>query len=192
MSTTIVDRLYQEYQDIVSFLDSKGEPSLRSSADETFRKAILLAAASFFEQQINDHIVSFCHEQSGKNQIVAEFVKNKALKRQYHTLFEWNKTSANHFFSLFGNEFKDLMITAVKTDDHLDKSIKAFLEIGRERNRLVHQDYGTFTLEKTADEIYKLYQSALTFVEVLPNRFRVKVEIQETPLANRNQNPGAD
>ena len=64
------------------------------------------------------------------------------------------------------------MITAVKTDDQLDISVKAFLEIGRERNRLVHQDYGTFTLEKTADEIYKLYQAALTFVEVLPARFR--------------------
>lgn len=178
MSTTIVDRLYQEYQNIVTFLDSKGEPSLRNSAEETFRKAILLAAASFFEQEITGHIVSFCHEQSNKSHIVTEFVKKKALTRQYHTLFAWDGNNANHFFTLFGDQFKEMMIATLKADGVLERSVMDFLEIGRERNRLVHEDYGTFTLEKTADEIYKLYQSALTFVEVLPTKFRDKVHIE--------------
>lgn len=46
--------------------------------------------------------------------------------------------------------------------------VQAFLEIGRERNRIVHQDYGAISLEKTAEEIYALYQKAEQFVEQLP------------------------
>ena len=42
------------------------------------------------------------------------------------------------------------MKARVKAEAQLDESIRAFLEIGRERNRLVHQNYGMFTLEKTA------------------------------------------
>jgi hypothetical protein len=62
------------------------------------------------------------------------------------------------------------MEKASNDDDKLARGIQAFLEIGRERNRLVHQNFGTFTLEKTTDEIYQLYESAIYFVEVLPKK----------------------
>jgi len=40
--------------------------------------------------------------------------------------------------------------------------------MGNERNKLVHQDYATFQMEKTLDEVYTLYKSALDFVDSLP------------------------
>ncbi len=55
----------------------------------------------------------------------------------------------------------------VKADAETAESIKAFLEIGNERNRLVHQNFGTFALEKNANEIYNLYVTARPFVEGL-------------------------
>lgn len=64
------------------------------------------------------------------------------------------------------------MSIRVKESDNLRSAIQAFLELGGERNRLVHQDYATFPLEKTLEEIYALYQSALTFVENLPGALR--------------------
>ena len=51
-------------------------------------------------------------------------------------------------------------------------AIAAFLEVGRERNKLVHQDYASFPFEKTLDEIYDLYRRALGFVENLHNTLR--------------------
>jgi hypothetical protein len=60
------------------------------------------------------------------------------------------------------------MKKCVSDDAELKTSIEAFLEVGRERNRLVHQDFGSFTLEKTADEIYTLYSTAMKFVEWFP------------------------
>ena len=59
----------------------------------------------------------------------------------YHTWFKWDDTNANQFFGLFGSEFKLAMNNRVKESEELRTSIRAFLEIGNERNRLVHQDY---------------------------------------------------
>lgn len=50
--------------------------------------------------------------------------------------------------------------------------MKAFMEIGRDRNRLVHEDFATFTLEKTAEEIHNHYQTALVFVNCIAAEFR--------------------
>ena len=60
----------------------------------------------------------------------------------------------------------------VNKDTDLSSSISAFIEIGRERNRLIHQDFASFSLEKTSDEIYVLYRTALRFVEWFPDAIR--------------------
>ena len=50
-------------------------------------------------------------------------------------------------------------------------SINAFLEFGSERNRLVHQNYAAFPMEKTLDEVYCLYKKSSHFVDALPAAF---------------------
>ncbi len=61
------------------------------------------------------------------------------------------------------------MKTEVARDASLGDSIHAFLEIGSGRNRLIHGDFVTFSLEKTSEEIYKLYEDAKRFVEWFPD-----------------------
>jgi RiboL-PSP-HEPN len=95
-------------------------------------------------------------------------VKNKALARQYHTFFNWDARNANSFFGLFGGDFKDFMTAKVEDDSTLEAGIKAFLQLGDSRNELVHENFATFALDKTAEEIYELYKKALRFVEVFP------------------------
>lgn len=169
---TIVGSLYSQFVDIVTFLDEKKEPSLRITAEETFRKALLLAAASYFENRICEAIIAFAEDASSGNEGLVEFIKNQAISRRYHTLFEWEKQNANMFFGLFGKAFRDLMKSEVTNDEEFGDAIKAFMEIGRERNRLVHQNYGIFYLEKNTEEIYKLYKTALKFVESIPEKLR--------------------
>jgi hypothetical protein len=77
----------------------------------------------------------------------------------------WDASNANSFFGLFGSGFKTYMKNRIKEDENIAHSIRAFLEIGSERNRLVHQNFGTFALEKDANEIYNLYVMARPFVE---------------------------
>ena len=106
--------------------------------------------------------------------MIPTLVKNKAVSRQYHTWFQWDGGNANAFFSMFGEDFRSHMIDIVRNDQNMAKSIAGFLEIGRERNRLVHQDYGSFFLrEKTAEEIFGLYVSAMVFVDFIPKALRL-------------------
>jgi hypothetical protein len=167
MASTVVDRLHADFEALVTFLDDGAEPSLRSTAEETFRKALLLSAASHFEARITDVLITFVRDTTHPATPIPEFVRNKAVSRQYHTLFDWEATNANRFFSLFGEGFKQHMQGIVKRDPALGQAVEAFLEVGRERNRLVHTDYGTFALEKTAAEIFELFTKGVTFVDRL-------------------------
>ena len=167
--TTIVETLYREFEEIKVFLAQSGQASYLSTADNNFKKNILLASASYFESRIKKFIEEYTNENS--NELVANFVLNKAISRQYHTYFNWDAKNANTFFSLFGTDFKNFMTTKIKEDDSVSKSVTDFIELGRERNRLVHQNFASFTVEKTADEIFETYKSAKTFTDSLPNYF---------------------
>jgi hypothetical protein len=118
------------------------------------------------------NVVEFIREKATRSILVEEFVRNKAVARQYHTWFKWGENNANQFFGLFGADFRAAMVNRVKASEELRESIKAFLDIGEDRNQLVHQDYATFPLEKTLEEIYVLYQKAMLFIETFPNALR--------------------
>jgi RiboL-PSP-HEPN len=169
---TAIDRLYEEAAAVIRVLQQGSEVSLQVTAGDHFRKALLLGAASYFEQQVCACVLGFVRERSAGSLLLESFVRNKAVARQYHTWFQWDARNANYFFGLFGSEFKTLMEKRVSESDDLRAAIRAFLEVGNERNKLVHQDYATFSLEKTFDEIYLLYQMALGFVETLPIALR--------------------
>ena len=171
MKETIVDRLYNDFQDILESLDPQFEPSLRITAEETFRKTLLIAAASYFERVVKDHITNLVRTHTDDEGVILEFVHNKAIARQFHTYFDWNKRNANKFFGLFGEGFKSYMTERVSTDQCYEQAVVAFLELGNERNSLVHEDFGNFTLQKTSDEIFCLYKKASIFVNSLETSF---------------------
>jgi hypothetical protein len=169
---TPVDRLYEESLAIGQALRDYSDLSLQVAAADHFRKALLLAAASYFERRLVDCVLNFVRERAGGSILVESFVRNKAIVRQYHTWFKWDESNANQFFGLFGADFKSAMNARIKDSDELRSSIRSFLELGNERNRLVHQDYAAFQMEKTLEEVYDLYKRALMFVELLPDVLR--------------------
>jgi len=165
---TIVDRYYADFAALVTHLDAVGEVSLRSVVEANFRKVLLLAAASYFEWLITQNILDFVGQFSNNNGAIVELVKNQAVSRQFHSLFAWDANNANKFYACFGEDFKVFMKAGIDADKELESCVRAFMEIGRERNRLVHTDFGSFSLEKTAEEIYQLYKNAFRFVELIP------------------------
>lgn len=169
---TAIDRLFEESTELTKALQVTPELSLQVAAGDCFRKALLLAAASYFEHRVCSEVLDFVRERSGGSVLVESFVRNKAISRQYHSWFEWEGNNANKFFSLFGTGFRSAMGERIRESASLRSAIKAFLEIGNERNKLVHQDYATFALEKTLDEVYQLYQAALPFINSLSTVFR--------------------
>jgi len=174
--SNIIDRLYEDHKALSAFLTENGQISLLSNAADNFRKTLLLSAASYFESIIKDSIIAIVAEHTGPENPILEFLKNKAIERQYHTYFQWNSSNANSFFGLFGSDFKDYMTSYVKKDSKLKESISAFIELGELRNQLVHQNFAIFPLEKDAEEIYQLYVKASLFVEIFPDELGKFIE----------------
>lgn len=162
----IVTQIFNDYKDAVYILEKNNEISLKNSMEGNFRKTLILSCASYFEHKLTADVVNFVHDKT-KDQLISYLVKNKVTNRQYHTWFSWKENNANTFFSMFGDSFKAHMSSIIKEDEALAQSIKDFMEIGRDRNRMVHQDFGSFFVEKTAQEIYQSCISASKFVYLI-------------------------
>lgn len=167
-----VDRIHKEFTDLIEFLASNGEISLRSSADDAFRKVLTISAASYFEHVLTGIVMEFVEETVSAEMMVTALVRNRVVSRQYHTWFTWDGKNANGFFGMFGEGFKAHMTALVKATPDLDNAIKAFLELGEGRNMLAHQNFAAFAMQKTSDEIFQLYKDAMPFIESVRTELR--------------------
>jgi len=87
---TAVDRLYDEAAAVIQLLQQTPQLSLQVIAADHFRKALLLAAASYFEHRICACVLEFVRERAHGSMLIENFVRNKAIARQYHSWFEWD------------------------------------------------------------------------------------------------------
>lgn len=179
---TVVDRIYAEFSDAVAIVVGAGEVSLQIMLESNLRKTLLLSAASYFEYTLTREVEHFTKEVTRGNDLIGSLIQVKAITRQYHSWFAWEANNANKFFSLFGKHFQDHMKARLAEDEQLADGVRAFMEIGRERNQLVHSDYASFPLNSTRDEIYKLYQSANNFVSAVGAELRICSEKLSTKL----------
>jgi hypothetical protein len=164
---TIIDALYEQNREAIAVISRAEEISVASDVDNKLKKHLVMAAASYFETEVRTAIEKLVESASSGNAAVLALVKKKALERQYHTYFNWEGRNANTFFSYFGEEFGKKCKEDVKASDDLASAISAFLELGEMRNKLAHLNFAQFPIEKTSDEIYTLYQSALKFLEYI-------------------------
>ena len=165
--TDPIDELYETSEAVLAMLDDRRELSLRSRVENEFRKSLALSAASMFESTIKDLIQRFCESTGGGDVRLVSLVKIKIVDRQYHTLFDWDRKNANSFFGLFGEAFKAEAKGDVAEDGELEEGIRAFLELGRLRNDLVHNNYATFPFDATTRDVIALYGKAQTFTDYL-------------------------
>jgi hypothetical protein len=172
MSQTIIDAIYKDFADLAIFLQKAGEVSLLTVVDSTFKKTLAISAASFFEDKIRRILLETVTERSANDKLIHNFIKNKAIERQYHTYFQWRGKNANSFFGLFGEAFRDSAIRDINGDENLSDSITAFLELGNTINELAHLNFASFALDMTTGEVYQKYKKALLFVNYLEGKLK--------------------
>lgn len=156
--------LLGEHRSIVTLLEEKGELSAAIGLRRDATKILILSGASFFEHRITDAIQQMANG-TGDDR-VAVLVRNKALKRQYHTMFDWDKRKLGAFRTMFGDSFGDIIKSRQKEGTFAD-SIGSFLKLGAERNRIVHRNFATYSVDGTLEEWKDAYESACVFVEFI-------------------------
>jgi len=169
--TTFIDTLFREQKELVAFLQQQGELSFSVSVEALLSKTLLLSVASFFESRITTAIADYAGRVSNADEALTSLVRIKAIEQQYHSYFQWREGNRTviPFFGMFGSALKDSAKQDLKGED-LRQATDAFLELGDLRNLLVHENFASYPLEKTADEIYRLYGGALTFVTYIENK----------------------
>ena len=161
---SLLKRLVDESDELRVLLSAQAQLSLLRAAEDNSRKALVLSAASLFEHRITEAILSYADKASSSNACVTSLIRNKAVKRQFHTFFEWEKKKPGPFFTLLGDELGGkLKADCAKSPGK--EQVEAFLEVGYLRNSLVHQNYAEFLLDKSADDIRRLCEEADRFVE---------------------------
>lgn len=149
------------------------EPSLWVSSEATLAKVLLIASASYTEFRVQKCLGDVYTELAEQNPPLGRFVLNKAIARQFHTYFQWSGNNANQFLGLFGPEFKETATKRIAEQPAVEDGVRAFLELGRLRNELVHENFAAFILTKTADDIFALFHRSLAFLDALPELLRL-------------------
>ena len=160
----IIDSYVEQHEVLSSYLSDQGEISLKVDADRRFTKILILACASYFEDEVIKIIESYVKTKTGNNEAIVSLLKKKALSRQYHTLFDWDRKNANRLFSFFGEESKNIHLEDLKSEKDLQVYEEDFMFLGRLRNTLVHTNFAIVSIDETYEEVYAKYNNAVKFV----------------------------
>ncbi|MFF2298629.1 HEPN domain-containing protein [Arthrobacter sp. NPDC058127] len=164
---------FRERVEIRQQLQAAKEWSLLNVYQTDLPKILVVATASRFEAEITRHIEDFYKEVTTYDSATL-FVVNKALSRQYHTLFAWKENTATYFMKLFGEECALNFKSQLESHEWLATSVKDFLTLGRTRNELMHRDFASFPLDLTVEDVEQQADSAERFVAVIPKVIRVE------------------
>lgn len=72
-----------------------------------------------------------------------------------------------NFGSFFGEETKNDVRIKIKNDEQLQEAEKSFLELGQQRNLLVHKNFAETDVNTTVEEIYNKYCKACIFISLI-------------------------
>lgn len=164
--------MVEDHRQLVEYLESVADVSLQNSVNNSFRKTLVISAASYYESQITEVLVGLYRDADGRLSPLSEFVKNEAIGRRYSQLFAWTDGNANRFFRSFGGNFRAYMTQRVNKDSELKESIEAFLTLGDLRNQIVHGNFAVFVMDKSVEDIIDLFEKAKKFVEGLDSEIR--------------------
>ncbi len=173
MDNSVVDVRVAEHRSLLAFLIEHGQVSMANDVENDFRKVLVISAASFFEKRIVDALHTFANLAEARR--MGEVLKNTTFKREkYSGLFQWDGNNVNGFLRLFGLDFMKDLSKEIAADACLQEGMRAFLKLGDQRNRLIHNDFADLSSDQTVDEIYATYETGRAFIDYLCDRLRAE------------------
>jgi len=158
-----ITRLVEDFRDAKTAAELAVEPARVLFIEDIFRKNLILSAASLYEHRISEVLIQHTETNANSSDCVIALIKIKALKRQYHTFFDWDHMKIGPFFSLLGSTRGDVLKSEC-ANLPTKECANAFLELGSLRNSLVHRNFALFQCDKTSEEIISLCEMAEVFV----------------------------
>ena len=100
-----IDELWNDHRALVTHLQADNQLQLLSRVEEAFSKTLMIAAASYFEVQLTQAIMTLYIESTQGAKVLAQFVRRQAIGRRFAQLFQWgsetkSERNANSFSTL--------------------------------------------------------------------------------------------
>lgn len=159
-----VQAFYESHCALYDHLIATGELSFAADMNVTFCRSLVLAIASYFEHEVTAVVRQVPVVHAYANPMIVSMIERQVIARKYHTWFDWDGLKPGPFFGLFGEMLKARMSERFKREAHVTEAVNAFLELGQLRNKLVHQNYVEFSIQKTPAELFGSFKVALGFL----------------------------
>jgi hypothetical protein len=174
MSAEFVEAFYRTHVELGQYLIDAREVSYATDFNTSFRRSLVLAIASFFEHEVTAVMREIPVQHAEGCDIIASLLERQVIRRKYHTFFDWDDLKPMPFFALFGDAYKTMAQTRVKADAEVGAAMRAFLELGQIRNRLVHGNFVAFDIDKTPDELIGQFRIAQKFIAFMKETLLAK------------------
>lgn len=167
MSAEFVEEFYRSHAELGAYLLNAKELTYATDFNTTFRRSLVLAIASFFEHEVTTVLREIPLRHAPRSAFIAAAFERQVITRKYHTYFDWDNLKPGQFFILFGDGYKELARVRMRQDPLVGAAVASFLELGQTRNKLVHQNFVSFAVDKTPEELIVQFRAALPFVAFL-------------------------
>lgn len=158
-----IERMNLDAQAAIDALSQPDVASVRTSADDFFRRLLILSIGSYCEKRVVLMLERFCDKASASSVELCTFVKTKALTRQYHTWFQWDASNANSFSKLFGPRFHKSLAAAMEADRDIENGARCFLQLGAIRNKIAHEGL-EYEFSLSREDVMRDYRAAIRFI----------------------------
>lgn len=168
-----VERIYEELLTIGEIIRLSNDISAISVYGEHGAKVLLLAGTSYFERQIISSIEDWINAET-PSIAARHFVRRQAVERKFFSLFDFSANSKNikAFLSKFGPDYHKWAQEDMKLELVDESAQETFINFCRLRNSLIHNNYATYNIDKTIEEIWGEFKKAEIQVRWIENSFR--------------------
>lgn len=174
--TAYVVTVWRSFEALQSRLLETADPSIIVDAQAVYSKAMILAAGNWFERKVSEVLVDFARVHSNGDLRVVELVRQRAVARQFHTLFDWEQQVPSRFLALFGDRFKDASIREIKASETLASGARDFMTLVAQRNALAHAQALDEEPPFTAAEVFTKFNSGAEWVRWLERALLAPVQ----------------
>ena len=153
------------HKGVVALLEEQGNGDDVLTVTEIFHKYATIAAASRLEAETKRLLREMPEEFPAGAPM--NFVDQGDISRGFHRLFRWDDNNANKFFSEFDDEskqFSPFMKKKGEEEPDFKEEARCFVHLGRERNRIVHNDLAGAKFHWTERDIKDKFERGLSFL----------------------------
>lgn len=182
-----IDDLMEDFNKVQEIVLPE-EPTTAQNLSVHLTKILILACASYYEQQLQDAYITYAQHESDRYGDKPHGFDNDKRDRSVYQKFSFGKIEDSEDLrqlpqirqmleplKFFGEKFRDKIYNEINGDTDKERQLKAFQEIFAIRNLIAHQTFVEFTSNrirgKSFSDIKQLHEDALEFVKYLKAKF---------------------